>query len=212
MIRKFEQFSVMALEEKEILEVEPIIHKKIIELNEFFEIKPKLSVQIIYSPHEFEFYKGEFQNWMVGTASKHHLWIFSKNLIETLTLHKKECFEQVLKYEMSHTYTNTLSPFVPIWINEGIAVYLSENLEERKKKLKEYNLDLFEKNKELKEIQIKNYVIAPCFVEYLINKYGKKIFLEFIKEFKLSIDINQLSKTQFGNDIRSEFKYWKEST
>jgi len=35
-------------------------------------------------------------------------------------------------------------------------------------------------------MQIKNYVIAPCFVEYLINKYGKKIFLEFIKEFKLS--------------------------
>ena len=136
MIRKFEQFSVMALEEKEILEVEPIIHKKIIELNEFFEIKPKLSVQIIYSPHEFEFYKGEFQNWMVGTASKHHLWIFSKNLIATLTLHKKECFEQVLKHEMSHIYTNTLSPFVPIWINEGVAVYLSENLEERKKKLK----------------------------------------------------------------------------
>ena len=113
----------MALEEKEILEVEPIIHKKIIELNEFFEIKPKLSVQIIYSPHEFEFYKGEFQNWMVGTASKHHLWIFSKNLIETLTLHKKECFEQVLKHEMSHIYTNTLSPFVNlIFLNnsEGI--------------------------------------------------------------------------------------------
>lgn len=202
----------MAKTEDELSYVSRVSFPIIKKYNVFFGVKPKIRIQVIYSKEQFEFYKGFFQDWMVGTASKQNLWILSKNVIENLTIHKKECFNKVLAHELAHIYVNAISPFVPIWLNEGIAVYMSENLLKRKEKIKQKEikiLNLFNKDNNQKEMQLKNYIIAPCFVEYLIKKHSKNKFMDFLKKFKPELDINKISKDCFGNTISKEFKNWK---
>ncbi|MBU1199727.1 MAG: hypothetical protein KKF46_05575 [Nanoarchaeota archaeon] len=202
----------MAETKEEILLVKKIVGSIVKRLNNFFGVKPSIHIQIIYSPEEFMFYKGYFEKWMVGTASKQNLWIFSKRVIKKHTIHKNNCFEKVLRHELVHIYVNFLSPFVMIWLNEGIAVFLSEKLSGRLKKLrnqKKISIDLFKIDKDSDETKLKNYFYAPCFVEHLVKKAGKQAFLNFLKDIKPSIAINQISKKHFKNGIRQEFKLWK---
>lgn len=67
---------------------------------------------------------GELPSWVVGLTKGHCVYLLSPNEIRDRQMN----FENILKHEIVHIFVNQFSNNCPIWLNEGIAQNLSEDV------------------------------------------------------------------------------------
>lgn len=172
------------------------------EFEDFFELKMELKVEIliIKSRSKLDSIKGEVtEKWVVGFTRNETIYILDPDIFEEESTHKKEEFWQVLKHEYSHIcfrfITNGESK--PVWLNEGLAVYIAGQ-KKRKPSFHEalaleYYFDRLDKF---------IYPIGYFWVKYLITTFGKEKIIRLIKTIG-----PELTKEEFYKNFKEVFGF-----
>jgi len=120
------------------------IIKSIDKLENIYKIKtPKFKIQLIYSRKEFnrKLGKTETPNWLVANTKNggNNIFIFSPQVIEKYSSHKKIDFQKIISHELCHIFNNRINENAPILIDEGIALYLSQQKKSKDFKKNDWN-------------------------------------------------------------------------
>jgi len=183
--------------------VKDFYNKAMKELIDFYGINWIEDTPVIYlvdSRESFDIISGyKTEDWVVGRAlSYNKLLLLSPESYEKESRHKysdKEYYS-LLKHELSHLFYTTFSKGKgPIWLDEGFAIYASNQLstKERPKEFKNF-LKYYSHEDE------KVYSEAGFVVEGLIKRYGKEKVVGFLKVLP-----NVNSKDEFKNEFKRYF-------
>ncbi|MCX6702526.1 MAG: hypothetical protein NTW60_01495 [Candidatus Wolfebacteria bacterium] len=182
-----------------------VYKKSMRELSSFFRINwnqnpPKLI--LVPDRKTIDFLKGEkTEEWVIGWASKGNVYLLDDKNFEKESNHKysdKEYFA-LIKHELAHCFSSVVSNSSgkPIWLLEGISIYLSgqDKLKTRPKKLTKF-IDFFDKSG--KGV----YLESGFAVAFLVKKYGEKKLLHLLKASK-----EAMSKKSFAKLFRSIYGF-----
>lgn len=180
--------------------VKDFYNKAMKELIDFYAINWIENTPVIYlvdGRESFDIISGyKTEDWVVGRAlSYNKLLLLSPESYEKESRHKysdKEYYS-LLKHELSHLFYITFSKWKgPIWLDEGFAIYTSNQLstKERPKEFKNF-LKYYSYEDE------KVYSESGFVVEELINKYGKEKVIGFLKV---------LSNVNSEDEFKKEFE------
>lgn len=121
------------------------------------------------------------EEWVVGTTNnRSDIYLLAPDAYEKDSCHNysDEDFFMTIKHELAHCFWRLFSERgLPLWMNEGLAIYLSGKIDEEKIRggfsdfLKYYNT--FGKG---------NYFESGFAVRLLIERFGKEKFLELLKK------------------------------
>lgn len=142
----------------------------------------------------------------VGWSNGKNLFILDKENFEKESSHvySDEEYLLLLRHELIHCFCNVLFPYFrrPLWLREGIAVYLSNQYKNRKKP-KSLNKFLGYFNKGGKGL----YTESGFAVSSIILEYGKDKFFDLIKSTKdigNEKDFDEKFKEIYGFDLNYE--------
>lgn len=182
--------------------IECFYKKAMAELISFYNINwientPK--VYLANSRAEFNMLCGyETDQWMVGKALDYNkLLLFSPESYEKESCHKysDEEYYYLLKHELSHLFYSIFSKGKgPVWLDEGLAIYVSGELKNKTKpKVLRHFLRYY------KEYGKEVYSEAGFAVEGLVKKYGKDKVINFLKN---------LPEIENESQFNESFKYY----
>lgn len=180
--------------------IEKMYKKSMVNLKNFFSLNWKYNppnVFLVLDRKTIDKLKREkTEKWVVGWASESNIFLLDPKNYEKESLHKysKEEYFSLLKHELCHTFFNIISKgnSNPIWINEGVCIFLSGQ-NKFKKKIEKFSKFLDFYNKGGKEV----YYESGFAIELLVKKFGKQKLLALIKS---------LSKTKNKTQFNKEFK------
>jgi hypothetical protein len=144
-------------------------------------LKNQHAVHLIYKREEMDnILKMKTEPWLVGATTKDGtINIFSPKVFSKVSSHTDPNFDPVLTHELAHVFTNEFFNFSqPIWLREGIAGYVAKQHKNKKpKKISDFKKLHNEEdwNKE------PNYTQSFCFVAFLVERFEKNEFLQFLK-------------------------------
>lgn len=152
------------------------------ELIDFYGVNWVDNTPIIYlvsSRKDFDLICGyKTEDWIVGTALGYNtLLLLSPESYEKESRHKYSDDEyfSLIKHELSHLFYTIFSKGNgPEWLDEGFAIYLSNQLKERPGKFKSF-LKYYSSTDE------GVYEESGFVVEGLVKKYGKEKVVGFLK-------------------------------
>lgn len=166
-----------------------VYQQAIKDLNDFFELNWKHhlpSVFLVPDRQTIDKLKGrETPDWVVGwtTLTPPAVYLLDKDNFEQESIHSysPEKYAALLKHELTHCFYYALTDNYtkPLWLAEGIAVFLSGQLKWKNKpeKLNKF-LDLYDKQgRQL-------YSQAGWAVKILIDNFPQKNLLNLLKEIK----------------------------
>ena len=124
---------------------------------------------------------------------------FEKESDNTYTI---ERYQALLKHELTHCFTDILTDGYrkPVWLNEGISIYLSGQLKWYKKpKQFKYFLKSFDKQKD------GVYQEAGWIVKTLVEKHGKEKLFNLLRQIKNiqpdEKEFNHIFKKIYGSKL-----------
>lgn len=130
-----------------------------------------------------EFWGEKTPRWLVGFGGKGMGGVYlldRKNFEkESDNSYSEEKYKALLKHELSHCFADILTKGYrkPVWLSEGLAIYLSGQLEQYKQPEKFQSfLDSFDKQGD------KVYSESGFAIKALVDKYGKSKMLELLKK------------------------------
>jgi hypothetical protein len=186
--------------------LEYIYNESIKDLNDFYEINwtnnlPKIFV--VDDRNTIDLLKNKkTERWVRGWAEGNKIYILNKDNTEKESSHKynPEEYSAFIKHELSHSFYNVLAEknYRPIWLNDGVAVYISGQNKFNKRKPKEFCkfLEFYDHgDNEL-------YYESGFFIEFLVEKFGKEKLLNLIKESK-----NAKTETKFSELFVKEYGF-----
>ncbi|MFW9880082.1 MAG: hypothetical protein ACFFG0_43965 [Candidatus Thorarchaeota archaeon] len=201
---------IFEINEKKDKFLEEIYHKSMKELDEFFKIG-----WIRNTPHIYivpnrkiidKLRREKTEDWLVAWAfaPSRIVYLLDRKNYEKESNHKysKETFEKRVKHELSHMFISAytgLFQLKPLWLNEGVAIYLSGQ-NKFKKPVKEFSKFLESYDSYAKGI----YHESGFFIEMLVEKFGKSKLLRLIKslkEIKSEKEFNKKFKQIYGFDL-----------
>jgi len=183
--------------------VKSFYDKAMKELIDFYGVNWVECTPVIYlvdSRESFDIISGyKTEDWVVGKAlSYNKLLLLSPESYEKESRHKysDEEYYSLLKHELSHLFYMIFSQGKgPVWLDEGFAIYTSNQLN-TKKKPREFKNFIQYYSHEDEDV----YSEAGFVVEGLINKYGKEKVIGFLKVLP-----NVNNQEEFSNDFRKYF-------
>lgn len=175
------------------------------ELDQFFQIDWKFNrPHIILVPDRktIDWLKRQkTEDWVVGWAGNGNVYLLEDKNFEKESNHKysDEEYFALIKHELAHCFSNIVSSFSrkPVWLLEGISIYLSgqNKLKTKPKKFEKF-IEFFDKGG--KEV----YSESGFAVMFLVKKYGKEKLLNLLKESKKSE-----SSENFSNLFKSIYGF-----
>ena len=179
---------IFELKEKKNKFIEETYESSVKELGEFYGInwvenKPKII--IINDRKTIDKLRGrKTEDWVKGWADfGNGVYLLDPLKYKTESSHtySKDSFRALIKHELGHLFFGIVvkNRKVPIWLNEGTTIYLSGQ-NKLKKEVTEFKTFL--------SFYIKGgagvYTESGFFVEMLVEKFGKKKFLSFLKSLQ----------------------------
>jgi len=161
------------------------------ELDTFFEFKaPEPLLFLLDSRADLNLIWGrETESWFVGAFKNNSIYILNPDAYARESSHKPEEFWTTLKHEYCHYYyTQLTKSHYPVWLNEGLASFISG---------KKILLNDSQNNKLLdiihyfEEADKDVYAVGQFWVEYLLKRYGRKKFLSLIRAFRAGFSYRQ---------------------
>jgi hypothetical protein len=189
---------IFSLESQKDLFLENVYIQSMKELNEFFGINWIKNTPEIFTMKDRAtinlLTNSNTENWLTGWADGNSIYLLDKENYESESCHEysDESYSSFVKHELVHLFSGIfcgVRNFKPIWISEGLAVYLSgqNNLNKSPIKFEKF-LSFYEKGG--KEI----YNESGFAIEILIKEFGKEKFFTLLKKLK---DIE--TKKEFEN-------------
>lgn len=220
---KFCDFYYDANKEKNINKIIFLIKNAYFKNKKFYNktIK-KFKLIFVYSRKELnKFWKRKTQKWCIAFATKTKIYIFSPQILEKISIHKKEAFYNTLIHEINHLfYQNIFKTYKPLWLSEGLALNLETDKNQTKLSLNPkslYHIKLSfsfiskKYNRKVGEISFLNYLI----VKYLLREYNKlrlfnllSLYSKCPKKIRFIKLFNQIYKFPFSTLTRTALKYF----
>jgi len=188
--------------------VEEVYKKSMKELGDFYGInwiKNKPKIFLVDDRKTINSIKQEkTATWVVGWCSDFSsIYLLDKKNFNKESSHKytKDYYRRLIKHELAHLFFSILSSRqrIPIWLNEGMSIYLSDQLKTKKRPKKFMNfLDFYIKG------NVGVYEESGFVVEKLINQFGKNKILRLIKglsNIKSKKEFNKLFKKIYNKDL-----------
>jgi hypothetical protein len=161
------------------------------ELNDFFGInwvrnRPKIF--FVESRKQIDTLRNQkTEDWSVGWVKNTEVYVLKNEKMEEESSHKKysdTAYYAFIKHELAHCFTNVLlgnSKWIPKWLWEGVATYVSGQNNIKENKIREFKdfLSFYEQGS-VKGV----YNESGWAVECLVNKFGKEKLLCLIKNLK----------------------------
>lgn len=163
------------------------------ELDIFFEFKStEPLIFFLDSRSELDLiWGGRTERWFVGAFKNNSIYIFNPEAYFRESSHKKEEFWITLKHEYCHAcYTQITKSHYPIWLNEGLASYISGKKLALTGDYQDKLLNVFDY---FDNVDKGAYAVGQFWVEFLIKKYGKKKFLKLLKSFDKAFNSRQFA-------------------
>ncbi|MFA5061497.1 MAG: hypothetical protein WC494_04265 [Candidatus Pacearchaeota archaeon] len=195
-------FKISKIEDSKLDEVYETSMK---ELDSFFELGWKYNrpnLVLVPDRKTINSLKGkETEEWVVGWTNGNTVYMLSDKNYETESNHKysDEEYFALLKHELAHCFSHIISGFCqkPIWLLEGLSIFLSGQLKLRPKPEKYSKfIEFYEKGG--KGV----YSESGFAVEFLVQKYGKQKILQLLKKAKESN-----SKKDFADLFKSIYDF-----
>ena len=164
------------------------IDESVIFFDNFFEIKlqTKPCLFLVDSHKQFEqIISKPMPNWLTGYNVYNLIFILHPDKWQTESNHQysPDKFKATLKHEICHIYFKKITgSSQPIWLNEGLALYLSGQLKFRKDPGKLDNFLQFSTDNTIGNQTV--YDQSGFAVQTLHQKYGKQNLLKLIKSIK----------------------------
>lgn len=178
---KFCYFYYDANKEKKIDKTLSLIRKAYLKNRKFYNksIK-KFKLIFLYSRKEMnKFWRERTSRWCIA-FTRNKIYIFSPQIIEKVSIHKKEVFFNTLIHELNHMfYLKIFKTYKPLWISEGLALNLESNKNQPRTIITYNNLYglslpfVFigkKYNKRIIDFSFLNYLT----IKYLLDKYGRQ--------------------------------------
>lgn len=174
-------------DDKFILSLEKYTKIVIKDLQKFYKVKnPKIKIELIYSRKEFNNKLGfKTPNWLVATALKNNVYLFSPSVIEKVSDHKKTEIKKLLTHELCHIFNSKINKNSLMWVDEGIALFIAK--QRKNKSYTEDNLNYFsnyyfEKNIKLSPFAANNgYRISYWAIRKIAEEFNSEKLLELLK-------------------------------
>jgi hypothetical protein len=188
--------------------VEDIYDKGMKELDKFFELGWIRNTPFIFVVPDRKtidkLRREKTEDWLVAWADSRSriIYLLDKKNLEKESNHKysKETYTARIKHELTHMFVSAYSKLInikPCWLNEGIAIYLSEQ-----NKFKENPIKFSKFLESYDKITEGVYDESGFFVEFLIKKFGKEKLLKLIKSLK-----DNLTKEEFNKNFKEIYKF-----
>lgn len=163
------------------------IESSMVELKTFFELGDAQTPNLIILPDRktINILRGkETEDWLVGWSIAEINCIYaleqSKFGIESKRVYTDNMYKKLLKHEIAHVlFFQIADNKKPVWLNEGVAVYLSA---QHLKKERPTNFSTFLNFYDCGGSKV--YEESGFVVEELIKQFGKEKLLELIKSLK----------------------------
>ena len=165
------------------------------------ENKPGLI--LIEDRHSIDILQGaKTEGWIIGFYIGNDIFVLDYEKFGKESSHRHytpEKYRCLIKHELAHLFIRSIANTnKPVWLNEGVCVYVSGQLKHRKEipeKLSTF-LDYYDHSGS------SVYGEAGFFVEVLVNKFGKEKLIELLKLMKEKKpdkkEFNKLFKQVYG--------------
>jgi hypothetical protein len=188
-----------------------LVKKGVRQAYNFFSNSTKLNftIELVYSRNEFDkLFNKKTENWVIGCSFKNRFIIFSPELIEKFTSHKKNEFLPIIVHETTHIIMNQLNTKFSYWLSEGLA----QNIAKQKNTTK-FNTaciehfiakNLFKNSSYDAFVSNQGYEISYVLVKYLLKKYGKGTLLNL---YKIDFRHSKLNTVKYVEQILGKNKF-----
>ncbi|HNY04603.1 MAG TPA: hypothetical protein PKI92_02495 [Candidatus Woesebacteria bacterium] len=149
----------------------------------------------------------ETPDWLTGYTNFNLIFVLNPKKWETESSHKysEEKFLATLKHEVCHIfYRKMTGGSNPTWLNEGLALFLADQLRFRKEVNKFKNFLKFERHNSIEGETV--YEESGFAIQKLYNKFGKEKLLKFLTEIKNISKLEELP-TKFENIYKMPLSY-----
>lgn len=147
---------------------------KVVKIREMFGFTSEVVIEEVYSLEVLEMITGNrLPRWVIGLSAGKRIWVLDKSKWEN----QKMDLAQLILHEFVHIAINgAVKKEVPVWLNEGLAVYLSGQYED-------YQLENSHIRAEIDFSQLTYesqnlYIIAGKVVTALADVYGTEMLIQ----------------------------------
>jgi hypothetical protein len=160
--------------------------KKAYRINKkFYGFDLKFKIKLIYTRKEMDKeFGGKTESFLSGFGWDNTVGFFAKSVFEKVTPHKIDVYQDLVTHELNHLfYQKLVGSHVPLWIQEGLAIYV----ESKKSNLKVYYSEIEKKHlfyrdcKGMWKEPEKSYRMSYSAVKNIMDKIGKNKFLNLLK-------------------------------
>ena len=170
-------------------DIEKTLDSTYVLVQNFYDIKlEKTDVYVFSNQVKFQQLRDPTINennkidWWVWETMDKDILVVSPSL--KINGHNYQSILGVFAHEFVHTINNRINKDCNIWINEGVALYLTNGYKS-KDILKYYKIpciEIFNINDQRKFAEDNGYIFADKFIEYVNEKYINGKVLELIKD------------------------------
>lgn len=147
---------------------------KVVKIREMFGFTSEVVIEEVYSLEVLERITGNrLPRWVIGLSAGKRIWVLDKSKWEN----QKMDLAQLILHEFVHIAINgTVKKKVPVWLNEGLAVYLSGQYEDYQLENNHIRteMDFYQLAYESQNL----YIIAGKVVTALADEYGAEILIQ----------------------------------
>ncbi len=179
---------------------EDIFKNKIQEYVEFYSnffnttLSPKPCLILVNKHSQFnEILSSDAPKWQTGYTVFNLIFLLNPEKWETESSHKysEEKFLATLKHEICHVfYRKMTNGSNPTWVNEGLALFLADQLRFRKEVTTFKNFLKFERQHSIEDETV--YEESGFAIQKLFNKFGKEKLLKLLTEIKNISSLEEL--------------------
>jgi hypothetical protein len=128
------------------------------------------------------------------------IYVFSPRIIEKVTVHNKEIIPGTIFHELIHIIYKQMNFINVNLFFEGVATYLTQKYEMKKEIKNDIDLSNI-KFEDYPKFSKKVYSDGFKVVSKIIEKYGKKELMNFLKYSKNEKQAESIFKNKFGKKI-----------
>lgn len=194
-----------------------ILESNFLQIANQYHCKPSKKIKVYFykdigSFHLHAFGLKSLPKWVVGMADKNSIRLVTPN--HDGAVHSKEDFYKIVIHELTHVIIyNLLSMPIPIWLNEGIAVYearqfTNQSIEILHNRVSSGQIPTLEQL-ECDFISFGNsngYEWAYTIVHFIINKFNYNCLVELCRNPLKYEEIFGFSKIEFENKWRESLR------
>ncbi|MDP2628465.1 MAG: hypothetical protein Q8P15_01050 [Nanoarchaeota archaeon] len=202
---------IFTLKEKKDKLTEMVYKKSMIELSKFYGlnwIKNRPSIIFVDTRKEINKLKSrKTEKWVIGWSERNKIFLLNPKKYKKESNHKyfRKEFIALIKHELSHSFFSMKTrraSYKPLWLNEGIAIFVSGQNKFKKKPEKfERVLSFYEEGGE------GIYKESGFLIELLLNKFGKAKLIKLIEDLeKINSrkEFEKLFKRIYGFELNYE--------